>query len=145
MTDADSPSLGIQSPFFPISMLVGTTSKAKKLMKLVKRGGQTNESGRCLNEGVLHISRLPVDYTTKSATCPELHCESVRPLQGPKSPKSGKEGFGVKNLPFPSGAEMGALSEKKKPLSLWSSPVEEWGFFDSKRPFLGHWEMEAFF
>ena len=37
-------------------------------------------------------------------------CESV-PLQGSKSPKSGKEGFGVKKLPFPSVPEMGALSQ----------------------------------
>ena len=29
-------------------------------------------------------------------------CERVRPLQGSKSRKSGKEGFGVKKLPFPS-------------------------------------------
>ena len=37
-------------------------------------------------------------------------CESVRPVQGSKSPKSGKEGFGVKKLPCPSAPEMGALS-----------------------------------
>ena len=64
-----------------------------------------------------------------------MNCESVRPLQGSKSPKSNKEGFGVKKLPFPSVPEMGALSQKS-PFSLWS-PVEKWGFFDLKAPMSG--------
>ena len=63
--------------------------------------------------------------------------------EGSKSPISGKEGFGVKKLPFHSAPEMGALSQKKSPLSLWS-PAEKWGFFDSKRPFLGQGEMGVF-
>ena len=39
-------------------------------------------------------------------------CERVDPLQGSKSTKSGKEGFGVKKLPFPSAPEKGALIQK---------------------------------
>ena len=34
------------------------------------------------------------------------------PLQGPKSPKSGKEGFGVRKLPFPNAPAKGDLSRK---------------------------------
>ena len=41
-----------------------------------------------------------------------MTCEPVGPLQGSKSPKSGKEGFGVKKLPFPNSPEKGALSQK---------------------------------
>ena len=69
-------------------------------------------------------------------------CESVRPLQGSKSPKSGKEGFGSKNSHFPV-SQKWARWDKKSPFSLWS-PVKKWGFFVSKRPFLGHWEMGVF-
>ena len=39
-------------------------------------------------------------------------CESIPPLQGSKSPKSGKEGFGVKKLPFASAPQVGASSQK---------------------------------
>ena len=55
------------------------------------------------------------------------NCESVHPLQGSKSPKSGKEGFGVKKLPFPSVPEMGALSQKI-PIFL-VEPCREMGIF----------------
>ena len=69
-------------------------------------------------------------------------CESVGPLQGSKSPKSGKEGFGAKKLPFPSVPEMGALSQKI-PISPQGS-TRKMGFLDSKRPFLGRLEMGVF-
>ena len=65
--------------------------------------------------------------------------ESVRPLQGSKSPKSGKEGlkrtFGVKTLPFPSVPEMGALSQKI-PIFL-VEPCREMGIFWLKAPISG--------
>ena len=41
-----------------------------------------------------------------------LICERIGPVQGSKSPKSGKDGFGVKKLPFPNAPEKGALSPK---------------------------------
>ena len=58
-----------------------------------------------------------------------------RPLQGSKSPKSGKEGFGVKKLPFPSVPEMGALSQKI-PVSLHTS-TRRMGIFRLKAPISG--------
>ena len=39
-------------------------------------------------------------------------CARVRPLQGPKSPESGKEGFGVEKPPLPTTQEKGGLSQK---------------------------------
>ena len=39
-------------------------------------------------------------------------CESIRPLQGSKSSKPGREGFRVEKLPFPNAPEMGALSKR---------------------------------
>ena len=56
--------------------------------------------------------------------------------RGPKSPKSGKEGFGVKKLPFPSDPEKGRFESKKSPFSL-SCPAKKWGFFGLKAPFSG--------
>ena len=41
-----------------------------------------------------------------------LESESVCPLQLSKSPKSGKEGFRVKQNPFPATPEKGALNQK---------------------------------
>ena len=62
-------------------------------------------------------------------------CESVGPVQGSKSPKSGKEGFGVKKLPFPITSEKGALSQKI-PISL-VEPCREMGIFSLKAPISG--------
>ena len=64
------------------------------------------------------------------------------PLTGVKIPKIGKLGFGVKEFPCPNAPEKGALSQKSP--SLYRVPQEKWGFFDSKRPFLGPLEMEVF-
>ena len=60
-------------------------------------------------------------------------CESVGTVQGSKSPKSGKEGFGVKKLPFPIASEKGALS-RKIPIFL-VEPCREMGLFRLKAPF----------
>ena len=60
-------------------------------------------------------------------------CESVGTAQGSKSPKSGKEGFGVKKLPFPIASEKGALS-RKIPISR-VEPCREMGIFRLKAPF----------
>ena len=58
-----------------------------------------------------------------------LDCESVRPLQGSKSPKLGKEGLEVKKLPFPSVPEMSALSQEN-PIFLDNvEPCREMGIF----------------
>ena len=59
--------------------------------------------------------------------------ESVGTVQGSKSPKSGKEGFGVKKLPFPIASEKGALS-RKIPISLQGS-TRKMGIFRLKAPF----------
>ena len=64
-------------------------------------------------------------------------CERVDPVQGSKSTKSGKEGFGVKKLPFPSAPEK--VLSQKIPISTRKMVI-----FDSKRPCLVHWEMGAF-
>ena len=69
-------------------------------------------------------------------------CERVGPVQGSKSPKSGKEGFGVQKLPFPSASEKGDLSQKI-PIFL-VEPCRDMGIFDPNRPFLTHWEMGVF-
>ena len=69
-------------------------------------------------------------------------CKRVGPVQGSKSPKSGKEGFGVEKLPFPKPPKKGDFS-RKIPISLQGS-TRKVGIFGSKRPFLGHWEMEFF-
>ena len=65
-------------------------------------------------------------------------CESVRNLQGSKSPKSGKEGFWGEKLPFPNVPDMGAFSQKI-PISQGSTRKVE---IFSKRPFL--WDMGVF-
>ena len=60
-----------------------------------------------------------------------------RPVQGSKSPKSGKEGFGVKKLPFPNAPEKSDLS-RKIPIFL-VEPCREMGIFRLKSPEnLGH-------
>ena len=61
-----------------------------------------------------------------------LHSRAVservrKSLHGPRSPKSGKEGFGVKKLPFPSAPEKGDL-ESKIPIFL-VEPCIEMGIF----------------
>ena len=85
---------------------------------------------------------LPPNFTTcftseisdfKSKFTKKLH-DAL--LQAWQPSKLGKEGFGVKKLPFPSAPEMGALSQKI-PNSLQGS-TRKMGIFDSKRPFLGH-------
>ena len=58
------------------------------------------------------------------------------PCTGAKNPKIGKRGFQSQKTPFPSTPEKGASSQK--------SPQGKWGFFDSKRPFLGWREMGVF-
>ena len=60
-------------------------------------------------------------------------CESAGTVQGSKSPKSGKEGFGVKKLPFPIASEKGALS-RKIPMSLQGS-TRKMGIFRLRVPF----------
>ena len=60
-------------------------------------------------------------------SCEFQACERGGPLQGSKSPKLGKEGFGVKKLPFPSAPEKGALSQKI-PIFL-VVPCKEMGIF----------------
>ena len=63
------------------------------------------------------------------------HCESVCPLQGSKTPKSGKEGFGVKKPPFPPTPEKG-VSSRKIPISLQGT-TGKMGIFRLKTPFSG--------
>ena len=66
----------------------------------------------------------------------QTHVLGMRlPLTGVKSPKSGKEGFGVKKSPSPTAPEKGVPS-KKSPF-LYRAPQGKWGFFDSERPLLG--------
>ena len=43
---------------------------------------------------------------------PSADCERAGPVQGSKSPQSGKEGFGVKKPPFPTNPEKANLSQK---------------------------------
>ena len=69
-------------------------------------------------------------------------CERVRPVQGPKSPKSGKEGLGVKTSHFPV-PQKWALWVKKTHFST-GLHKENGDFLGSKRPFLGHWGMGVF-
>ena len=57
-----------------------------------------------------------------------------------KIAKIGKRGLRAQKTPSSQCPEMGALSEK----FFLVEPCREIGFFDSKRPFLGHWEMEVF-
>ena len=79
--------------------------------------------------------------------------ESVCPLQGSKSPRSGKEGFGVKKNPFPTTPEKGVPSPKNPhfPCSALYGNGDflaqsaffynggKWGFFDSETFFSGFW------
>ena len=96
-----------------------------------KTGAQTSHQSLCLVSSFWENNLFPFKC-----------CQRVGPVQGSKSPKSGKEGFGDQKLPFPNASEKGDLSQKA-PFSLWS-PVEIRGFFDSNRPFLTHWEMGVF-
>ena len=65
------------------------------------------------------------------------------PRTGVKIPKIRKRGFGVKkNSHFPVPKKR-AFWVKKSPF-LCRAPQGKWGFFDSERPFLGHWEMGVF-
>ena len=68
---------------------------------------------------------------------PFLHrsCKRVGPVQGSKSPKSGKEGFRVRKPPFPHAPEKGDLSQKI-PISLQGS-TRKMGIFRLKVPFSG--------
>ena len=59
-------------------------------------------------------------------------CERAGPVHGPKS---GKEGFGVKKLPFLNAPEKGDLSQKI-PISLQGSTRKK-GIFRLKLPFSG--------
>ena len=70
-------------------------------------------------------------------------CESVRPEQGSKTPKSGQKRVSEsKNSHFPS-PQKRASRVKKSPF-LYRPPQGKWGCFDSRRPFLGRWEMGVF-
>ena len=64
------------------------------------------------------------------------------PYRGQNRQNREKRVSGSKNSHFPV-PQKWALWVKKSPFSLWRS-VEKWGFFDSKHPFLGHWEMGVF-
>ena len=74
---------------------------------------------------------------------PSGSCEPVDPLQGSKSPKSGKEGFGAQKTPLSHRLRKGRFESKKSPF-LYRAPQGKWGFSDSKRPSLGRWEMGVF-
>ena len=78
---------------------------------------------------------------------------SAADLQGSKTPKSGKEGFGVKKPPFPPTPEKG-VSSQKIPISKQGTTGEmgifltrdalfwgggKWGFFDSETLFSRFW------
>ena len=62
-----------------------------------------------------------------------LNLRKRRHCTGSKSPKPGKEDFGVKKLPFPIASEKGALS-RKIPIFL-VEPCREMGIFRPKAPF----------
>ena len=59
-----------------------------------------------------------------------VNYKSVRPVQGSRSPNSGKEGFGVKQPPFPATPVKGALSQESP--FLCRAPQGKWGFLTQK-------------
>ena len=82
-----------------------------------------------LNSQELARGWYPRPAEGKTHQYSDTSCESVRPVQGSKIPKSKKEGFGVKNQkpPFPPTPEKG--SRVKKSPFLYRAPQEKWGFF----------------
>ena len=65
-------------------------------------------------------------------------CESVCPLQGSKTPKSGKEGLGVKKPHFPPPPQKGRLKSKNPDFALfWGGG--KWGFLTPKPFFPDFW------
>ena len=68
--------------------------------------------------------------------------EPVRHLQGSKSPKAGKQGFGVEKLPCPLTLKKGASSQQNS--MLLKGTIGKPGVFDSEHPLLGWWEMGVF-
>ena len=82
------------------------------------------------------------NYARKfSANC--SHNLRTRPHPtGVKIPKSGKRGFRGQETPIAQCPTKGRF-ESRIPI-FFVKPVEIWGFFESKRPFLGHWEMGVF-
>ena len=65
---------------------------------------------------------------------PSQVCEPLGPVQGSKSPKSGKEGFGVEKPQFPRPRTRPVWVRKS--LFPYRAPHKKWGFSDSK-PFSG--------
>ena len=70
----------------------------------------TRPSARCYSRMILKFAPLRRDWViTKGKTLnrPEIWTPRIANASapGPNPPKSGKEGFGVKKLPFPSGFE----------------------------------------
>ena len=66
--------------------------------------GHQGPRGRDIpDENFMQVALFSVVLDTEWPGCLQgvAYCESADPLQGSKSPKSGKEGFGVKNLPCP--------------------------------------------
>ena len=73
----------------------------------------------------------------------DMGCESVRPVQGPKTPKSEKEGFGVEKPPFPPTPEMG-VSSRKTPISIQGTTRKMGIFLARNAHFWGGGKMGVF-
>ena len=82
-----------------------------------------------------YVQQGMITYTILTV-CMRTHPPPTRA----KIPKSGKRGFQGQKLQFPTTAERGTLGQKISIFLQWS-PLEKWGFFDSKCPFLGRWEI----
>ena len=94
-----------------------------------------------LNLGVSFCKGVKVLLETEVGAA--FSYESVRPVQGSKTPKTGKKGFGVEKPPFPPTPEKGVL-ESKNSHFLQGTTGKMGIFFDSTRPSLGWGEMGVF-
>ena len=118
-------------------------------------GGHVEKRQKCQNVFVRHFSRRAriVKKCQKyfSTLFDNFRATPIfRPLlgpvrcSGPKTPKLGKEGFGVEKPPFPPHPRIGCF-ELKNPHFYTGHHKENGGFFDSKPPFLGLGVAEAWF
>ena len=124
------PQLKVPPPTPPkkvVSFSVGGGVQLRPMHPLC--GGQQNEMQQ-------------LQATNKRTAKAAKLAKASAPYKGQNRQNREKRVSGSKNSHFPV-PQKWALRVKKSPFSLWS-PVEKWGFFDSKRPFLEHWEMGVF-
>ena len=127
---------------------LSSSEQGQQQQQLKQTSDGKSLSGSCCRAFVSHSGKGTSDMASRDPRDEGSSCRcrssvaKASARTGVKIAKIGKRGFRGQKLPFPSVPEVGALSQKI-PIFL-VEPFREPGILDSKRPFLGHWEMGVF-